>query len=164
MKYFPWNMSLTALFASLAACRAPSPPSGTTADSAAAAGFHALIATAPGAARYCLAIGNPAIYRDPTSGVPTSFDASPSLLALVDAGRPPAAAPLAGLSACGSNGPSASDAEIVISHLLPLGDDVVHITATVMSRDGDYDYACRVQRRRAHWSAAQPCRLTGMSD
>jgi hypothetical protein len=87
MKYFPWNISLTVIGASLAACRAPSPPSGTTADSAAAAGFNALIATAPGAARYCLGIGNRAIYQDPTSGVPTSFDASLSLLALVDAGR-----------------------------------------------------------------------------
>jgi hypothetical protein len=140
-------------------------PVGTTADSAAAAGFRALIAATPGAARYCLAIGNPPFYRDPGApGVPSSLDASEPLLALVAQGRPRGAPPLAPASAC-EREPAPSAARIEISHLLPLGETAVHITATASSREERLLYACRVVRPRGgEWVAAEPCRRVGIID
>jgi hypothetical protein len=145
---------------------APSPPpTGTAADSAAAAGFRALIAATPGARRYCLAVGNPAYYHEPgAAGVPASVDASPRLLALVASGRPPGAPPLVAASDCARDRP-ADAAGIEIDHLLPLGDSAVYVTATAGSRAGSFAYDCRVRRRRpgGRWVSA-PCRQVGIFD
>lgn len=141
---------------------APAPPTGTTADSAAAAAFLALIDATPDAERYCLAVGNPAFYRDPGApGVPSDVDPSPALLALARQGRARDGAPLAPASTCER---ASGNARVEISHLLPLGDTLVHVTAMAGSRAGRFLYSCRVVRRRGMWMPAAPCRRDGIVD
>jgi hypothetical protein len=158
------GLPLLSLCTVLPGCAAP-PLAASAADSTAAAGFRALVAATPGVATYCLAFGSPDFHQDSISSAKKSYDASSAVLALLDGGTSADTVLFRPRSEC-ERRHQAGAAMLWISHLLPLADSSVHVTATAYSPSSRLAYACRVRRVSGSvgWGTAAPCEVTGIID